>query len=81
MKKIVKGNEEIIALDDEVLIDCIFCNSSTAKNDLIKLKVRNKTVLDKDEIYCFVDLFRGTPVVLNEDLNDGEYMIEYEDTN
>lgn len=77
MRKIVKGNKEIIALNDRVLIECIFCNSNTAENDLKKLKIRKKTVLDEDEIYCFVDLFRGTPVILNEDLNDGEYMIEY----
>lgn len=77
MEKIVKGSEAIIALDDEVLVECIFCNSNTAKNDLRKLKIRNKTVVDKDEIYCFVCLFRGVPVILNEDLNDDEYIVEY----
>ena len=77
MEKIVKGSEGIIALDGEVLIECIFCNSNTAKNDLRKLKIRNKTVLDKDEIYCFVYLLRGVPVILNEDLNDDEYIVEY----
>ena len=77
MEKIVKGSEAIIALDDEVLIECIFFNSNTAKNDLRKLKIRNKTVVDKDGIYCFVYLFRGVPVILNEDLNDDEYIVEY----
>jgi hypothetical protein len=77
MKKIVKGNEGIIALDNEALIECIFCNSNTAKNNLRKLKIRNKTILDEEQIYCFVDLFMGVPVILNEDLDDGEYMVEY----
>lgn len=77
MKTIVKGSEGILALDDEVLIECIFCNSTTAKTDLRKLKIRNKTILDRDEIYCFVNLLRGVPVILNEDLSDDEYIVEY----
>lgn len=77
MRKIVKGNEGVLALDDETLVECIFCNSNTAKNNLREFKVVDKTIFDEDEIYCFVYLLRGVPIYLNEDLNDEEYLIEY----